>query len=55
MTVIVAKPSETEVRKEIRALKETAQRISASKVTAREFLLKNGFITRDNKLNKRYG
>ena len=55
MTVVVTKPSESEVRKEIRALKETAQKISASKVTARDFLLKNGFITQGNKLHKRYG
>ena len=55
MTVIVATPKESEVRKEIRAVKEAAQKVSASKGAARDFLLKNGFITNDNKLDKRYG
>jgi hypothetical protein len=55
MTVIVAKPNEAEVRKEIRALKSAATKINASKESARQFLRKNGFITGDNKLQRRYG
>lgn len=54
MTVMLAKPSEVEVRKEIRALKTTARKIAASPEAAREFLRKNGFITKNNKLHKRY-
>lgn len=55
MTVIVAKPKVAEVRKEIRALEAAATRVNSSKESAREFLRKNGFITRNNKLQKRYG
>jgi len=55
MTAIIAKVRESEVRREIRAVKEAAQKVTATKEAAREFLLKNGFITTDNKLNKRYG
>jgi hypothetical protein len=55
MTLVITKQSPAEVRKEIRAMQAAAQKINSSKESARGFLLKNGFITADNKLNKRYG
>lgn len=55
MTVVVAQPSDAEVRKEIRAIKEAASKINSSQKKARAFLLAHGFITADNKLSKRYG
>ena len=55
MTLVITKQSSAEVRKEIRAMKAVAQKINSSKESARSFLLKNGFITADNKLDKRYG
>jgi hypothetical protein len=54
MTFVVAKPSKAEVRREIRAIKETTRRVTTSPETARAFLLKNGFITRQKKLSAKY-
>ena len=54
MTRVITKQGSAEVRKEIRAMKAAALKINSSKESARNFLLKNGFITADNKLNKRY-
>jgi len=54
MTVVVAKRSEAQVQKEIRALKEVTRIVSASSQTARRFLAKNGFITKANRLHRNY-
>jgi hypothetical protein len=54
MTFVLTKPTDAEVRKEIRAMEAASKKISASKKTARAFLLTNGFITKDNKLGKAY-
>lgn len=54
MTFVVAKPSKAEVQREIHALKETTRRVTTSPEAARAFLLKNGFITRRNKLSAKY-
>lgn len=54
MTFVVAKPSKAEVRREIRAIKETTRRVTTSPEVARAFLLKNGFITRQKKLSAKY-
>jgi hypothetical protein len=54
MTVVLAKPSEKQVKTEIRAMKSAAKEISVSTKTAREFLRRHGFITKDNSLHQRY-
>lgn len=54
MTIVISKPSEAEVKKDIRSMRKAARRIQSSPEAARAFLLKHGFITKDNKLHKRY-
>lgn len=54
MTVLIGKPTEKQVREEIRAMKRASKRINATPATAREFLLKHGFITKSGKLHPRY-
>jgi len=55
MTVVIAKPSEQQVRKEVQAMKKAAKHISSSPAKARSFLIQKGYITKDNKLTRRYG
>ena len=43
-----------ELEKELKKLKETADKINKTKKSARAFLIKNGFITKGGKLTKRY-
>jgi hypothetical protein len=54
MTVVLSKPSETQVRKEIRAMRRASKKILMSEQSARAFLQKSGFITKDNKLAPAY-
>jgi len=54
MTVLIAKPSAKQVQQEIRAMKKAGKRINATPASARAFLLKHGFITKDSKLHPRY-
>ena len=54
MTVVIAQPSKSEVQKEIRAMKQASKKILASPATARNFLVKSGFITRGNKVHRHY-
>jgi len=54
MTVVIAEPSKKQIRKEITAMKQAGKRINASPETARAFLFKHGFITKDSKLHRRY-
>lgn len=54
MTVVLAKPSAKQVQKEIRTMKEVGKRINATPRSAKAFLLKNGFLTKDGKLHPRY-
>jgi hypothetical protein len=54
MTVVLAKPSEKQVRQEIRAMKAVGKRINATPASAKAFLLKHGFITKAGKLHPRY-
>jgi len=46
--------SAKEVAKEIKAIKEAGREICKTPETARAFLVKHGFITKSNKLAKRY-
>jgi hypothetical protein len=54
MTIVIARPSEAQMRKEIRIMNRAGERLSKSPEAARAFLLKYGFITKDNKLHKQY-
>lgn len=54
MTVVLAQPSKKEVQKEIRAMKAASKKILSSPAKARNFLIKSGFITRNNKLHPDY-
>jgi hypothetical protein len=54
MTVVIAQPNKREVQKEIRAMKEASREILSSPAKARNFLIKNGFITKDKKLHPNY-
>ena len=54
MTVVIAKPSEKQVLKEISLMKQAGRRINATPASAKAFLLKHGFITKAGKLHPRY-
>ena len=46
--------SAKEIEKEIREIKAAGREIRKSQKSARAFLLKHGFITKDNKVGKKY-
>jgi hypothetical protein len=54
MVAVISKRSSRQVKTELRAIKKAGAEISKSPATARAFLRKNGFITRSNKVSKRY-
>lgn len=55
MTVVIAKPSEQQVKKEVQVMREAAKSISSTPAKARSFLIEKGYITKDNKLTSKYG
>lgn len=56
MTIVIAKPSDEQVKRELRAIKAAAKKINATPEKARAFLVKTGFLTKDGKrLHPRYG
>ncbi|MEO8350291.1 MAG: hypothetical protein ABI680_01085 [Chthoniobacteraceae bacterium] len=48
-------PREKEVEAIIASMRKTTKELCKSKKTAREFLIKHGYITKSGKLTKRYG
>lgn len=54
MIFTVCKRSASEVAKEVKAMKQASAEICKSPESARAFLLEHGFITKANKLAKRY-
>jgi hypothetical protein len=54
MTVVIAKPSEQQMRQELRALRAAGKRVNATPGSARAFLRKHGFLTKDGKLHPQY-
>ncbi|MBA2430611.1 MAG: hypothetical protein H0V56_00670 [Chthoniobacterales bacterium] len=54
MVAVIAKRSAAEVRSEVRAIKKAGDQINKSPRSARAFLRKNGFITKDNKVASQY-
>ena len=54
MVATLAPRSRAEIKKEVKAIQKAGREINKSKKTARAFLLKHGFITKDNKLSPQY-
>jgi len=54
MVATLSPRSRAEVQKEVEAIRKFGKEICKSKKTARAFLLKHGFITKDNKLSPQY-
>lgn len=54
MISVIARRSVAQVRSEVRAIRKAGDEINKSAKSARAFLIKNGFITKDNKVSKQY-
>ena len=54
MTIVLAGRSEAKAENDLRDMRKAMRKITASKKSARAFLIKHGFITKNNKLTKRY-
>lgn len=54
MVAVIAKRSVAQIRTEVRAIRKAGDEINKSEKSARAFLRKNGFITKDNKVGKQY-
>lgn len=55
MSIVTRPRSEAEVDEIIAAMKKFTKKVTRSKKTARDFLIKHGYITKTGKLTKRYG
>jgi hypothetical protein len=56
MTIVLTKPTEQQVRHELRVMDRASRKLTKSPKTARAFLVKHGFLTKDGKqLHARYG
>ena len=53
-TVLVPR-SKAEIERDIAAIERTSKKIARSKKTARAWLIKYGFMTKDGRPTKRYG
>lgn len=54
MTVVVAKPSQAEIKEEVKAMREASSKLLASRKSAREYLVSHGFITPSGRLSRTY-
>ncbi len=54
MVTVIRKRSASEIRREVRGIKAVSDKINKSPETARKFLRKNGFITKQNELSRTY-
>ncbi|MGH8094170.1 MAG: hypothetical protein ACREIF_11980 [Chthoniobacterales bacterium] len=54
LVATVAKRSPAQVRTEVQIIKKAGNEINKSTKSARAFLRKHGFITKDNKVGKHY-
>ena len=54
MVTVLNPRSEKEVKEEIKKIREAGKRIRKTKASARAFLVKHGFNTKDGELTKRY-
>jgi len=55
MSIVTRPRSEAEVTKIVDSIKRVTKELTRNKETAREFLRKNGYITKTGKLTKHYG
>jgi hypothetical protein len=53
-TVVLAKPSQAEIKEEVKAMRTASSKLLASKKSARDYLVAHGFITRSGKLTSTY-
>ena len=54
MVAVITKRSAAQIRTEVQIIKKAGNEINKSTKSAREFLHKHGFITKDNKVAKHY-
>ena len=54
MSTVIVSRSKKEVDREIQAMDRASKKITRTKASAKAFLVKHGFITKDGKLTKRY-
>ena len=54
MVAVILKRTAREVRHEVREMNKAAKQINKSAATARKFLHKNGFTTKENKVSAHY-
>lgn len=54
MVAVIPKRTARQVRQEVRAMNKAARQINKSAASARKFLHKNGFITKQNKVSAHY-
>ena len=54
MVAVITKRSAAQIRTEVRTIKKAGDEINKSAKSARAFLQKHGFITKNNKVGKRY-
>jgi hypothetical protein len=55
MTATVTRISSGELKREIQEIRAAGKAIRHSKQSARDFLVKHGFVTKSGRLTKRYG
>ncbi|MDQ2659938.1 MAG: hypothetical protein M3Y03_05910 [Verrucomicrobiota bacterium] len=54
MVTVIAPRNAAQVQTEVAIIKKAGSKVNKSKKSARAFLLKHGFITKDNKVGKDY-
>jgi hypothetical protein len=54
MSTIIFRRSKAEVDREVAAMRRFSKKITRTKKSARAFLIRGGFITKDGKLTERY-
>jgi len=54
MVAVIPKRTVRQVRREVRAMTDAAKQINKSAASSRNFLRKNGFITKQNKVSAHY-
>ena len=54
MIQVIQSLTQADVDREVKSIREFTKKITKSKKTAREFLIRAGYITKSGKLTKRY-
>jgi len=54
MVAIIPKRSSREVQREVKAINGAAKRVNESAASAKKFLYKHGFITKNKKVSSHY-